>query len=207
MTKIAPVLLGNVTLPSGVVAIYDVGVTAFVLSGQIPELPTVRVAGLPADRALDVFGVATDDDEAYNDGWDHVVIRVDEGAVASSAHVGDVIVDFARIMFIDDQARGAWQHNDPIDGLADFVFWGRDATTLADVVNAPMVTPGSYGWLNLAVDDAVAKGKNAERERHERGLLLAADFRPTTFRPSRPFARASTRPAASTSAAPAPCCG
>jgi hypothetical protein len=79
---------------------------------------------------------------------------------------------------IDDTARGAWIHDDAIDGLADFVFWGRDADALAAVVNAPLVSSGTYGWTNLPIDDAIAVGRNAEDERLARKLKLATDFRP-----------------------------
>jgi hypothetical protein len=170
------VRLGDITLPAGVVAVYDVGVVAFVLSGQIPELPLVRVAGLPTDRLLEVWGVRSADDC----GWDHVALHVSDGGVARRVHVGDVVVDFARIIFIDDEARGAWRHDDAIDGLADVVFWGRDAAALAEVVKAPALPadPGTYGWTNLAVDDAVSHGQRLESEKQARGFKLAWDFRP-----------------------------
>jgi hypothetical protein len=109
-----------------------------------------------------------------------VVVQLAPGVVARSEHVGDVIVDFARVLFIDGAARAAWNHDGCIDGRADFLFWGRDAATLAELVGAPAVAqqPGSFGWLDLPVDDVVQKGQAAEAECHARGLKLATDFRP-----------------------------
>lgn len=76
----------------------------------------------------------------------------------------------------------AWVHDDPVDGLADVVFWGRHETEVAAEFGATRTsTPGEdhYGWLNLPVREAYAKAvalngrRNTAPER-----MFAFDFRP-----------------------------
>lgn len=175
----ANIHLGDVTLPSGLLDIYDVGITALVLAGHVPEVPVVAVPGLPTDRVLEVLAAPiTGGDWAGH--WDHVLLQISAGHVVRSEQVGEVIVDFARVLFIDRAARANWNHQESIDGLADFVFWGRDAAALAEAVGAPplAVDQGSYGWVNTALEDAIAYGKRAEAAREARGFKLATDFRP-----------------------------
>jgi hypothetical protein len=176
MTNGDMVRLGEVTVPSGTLQIFDVGALALVEAGQIPSVPTVSVPGLPSDRRLAVVGRADGEDRAF---WDQLRVVVDASAVVDRiVPVADVIVDFARLLFADTAVLDHWQHSAPIDGRADFVFWGRDAAALADAVAAPALDGGSFGWRDLPVDEVVALGTRAEQERDARGLRLATDFRP-----------------------------
>jgi hypothetical protein len=170
---------GEITTPSGTLEIFDVGVTALVRAGQVPEIPRVVVSGLPRDRPLVVLAASITDGE-----WaaclDHVVVRVGNAAVARTEHAGDVVVDFARVLFIDGAARSQWNHDGSIDGCADYVFWGRDAPALAAVVDAPALPdePGVFGWVNAPVDEIVAHAQRAAAACATRGLKVAGDFRP-----------------------------
>src|SRR3569623_1408631 len=77
----------------------------------------------------------------------------------------------------DHGALDHWQHEDSLDGLADFLFWGRDAGSLARAMRAPAQTEG-YGWIDLPVADADAKALEASKIKAENHRLLATDFRP-----------------------------
>lgn len=169
--------LGDVTVPSGVLAVYDVGLVGLVLAGRLPEVPTVRVSGLPTDRALAVVGQRLADGD-WGDNWNFVAVEVAAGDVASSEPAGEVPVDFARILLADEGAAADWEHNDPIDGLADYVFWGRDAAQLAEEVGAPLVRGDTFGWENVPVADAIRLGTAAEERKAAGSRVVASDYRP-----------------------------
>nr|MBA2543082.1 hypothetical protein [Deltaproteobacteria bacterium] len=78
---------------------------------------------------------------------------------------------------MDHGALDHWQHEDSLDGKADFVFWGRDAPMLARVMNAPRLTEG-FGWIGLSIEEAEAKADLAARKKAENSWLLATDYRP-----------------------------
>ncbi len=197
--------LGEVTVPSGTLHIFDVGALALVEAGQIPGVPVVAVGGLPPDRRLPVAGIVA---AAADASWDHLRIVIDDGAtVESLVPVGDVVVDFARILLADATVPGHWQHSAAIDGRADFLFWGRDAAVLAEAVAAPRLEGGSFGWLDRPVDEVVALGTRAEQERDARGLRLATDFRPHSHHwRALEAARASPHEAASVDVGPLRVC-
>ena len=81
------------------------------------------------------------------------------GARRRSTAVGTVGVDWARLAFADAQALGSWQHDSPIDGLADVAFWGRSQEDAALAHDAALLTTpgdaGTYGWADLPVAAAV----------------------------------------------------
>ena len=110
--------------------------------------------------------------------WDWVAVSCSDEPIANSEPIGEATVDFARILFIDRAGVDAWEHERSLDGKADFVFWGRDAAMLAEAIDAPERDDGEYGWIDLAVDDCVARGTRAEELKAERGWKLATDFRP-----------------------------
>lgn len=136
------------------------------------------ITGLPTDRELAVVGERMPPGPDA-DRWRSVtlVCRPD-GKVARTEEVASVAVDEARMGIFDVDAIGAWQHERPLDGQADFVLWGRDAEELAREVNAPPLEEGGYGWLDLPIREAVQRGINAEDLRAARHLKLATDFRP-----------------------------
>lgn len=146
-------------------------------------IPAVAVGGLPTDRPLWVMAAAQSDDELADGWWSAISLVLSEASVASSAIVGTVGVDWARLAFADARALGAWQHDSPIDGLADVAFWGRSQADAALANDAPLLTTpgdaGTYGWANLTVAEAVAKAQAVlswVEEQPDRKLMV--DFRP-----------------------------
>jgi hypothetical protein len=143
----------------------------------IHGVPVVAVGDLPTDRPLLVTAGPTDGGE-----WAYIRIQVRDEPVVGTHDLGPIGVDWARLAFADADALGAWEHDKPIDGLADIVFWGRDEDEIAAEFAAPRTdTPGgeNFGWLNLPVTEAYAKAvaldarRGAEPERR-----FAYDFRP-----------------------------
>lgn len=127
-------------------------------------LHAVAVGRLPTDRPLWIEAQAENEQDATNGWWSWMTVQIADRdqAVASSTYVGVVLVDFARFAFADADALAAWEHDDPADGLADVVFWGRSQAEAAQAMGAPEVTtPGDagYGWTDLTLDEAVTRGR------------------------------------------------
>jgi len=167
-------LIGEVTAPSGKLAIFDVGLVGF-LPREALE-PALIVVDVPRDRALPVLGQRVGSGR-YADRWDHVAVVLAEGVIATSTKLGEAGVDFARLACMDLGALDHWQHEDSLDGKADFLFWGRDAGTLAKLMRAPAQAEG-HGWLDLPVAEAEAKSDDAARHKAANHYLLATDLRP-----------------------------
>jgi hypothetical protein len=144
---------------------------------QYHGLSAVAVSGLPPEQTMKVYGVRMNYPD-YTDRWRWVWLEVCSGfPTAKSQLVGSVAVDWARLMFADVDALGQWMHEEPLDGKADFVFWGKDSYTAAEATQAPQLAEG-YGWLDLPVDEATELGLQVLEFREERGLKFETDFRP-----------------------------
>ena len=166
--------LGEVTAPSGKIAIFDVGLFPFLPRDTLePALVTCEV---PAKKTLPVLGRRVGAGR-FAECWDYVAVRFSPQPVVSSKKLGETGVDFARLMIIDYAALDAWQHEDSLDGKADLMFWGRDAALAARRITAPPTREG-YGWTNLTVAAATAKWDQLERVKAENHWLLASDLRP-----------------------------
>lgn len=166
--------LGEITVPSGTLCVFDIGLVGYLPRPALE--PALVKAAVPADRALPVVGQRVGKGR-YADCWDHVAVRLGDRPVTHSKKLGETGVDFARLVCMDHGALDHWQHEDSLDGLADFVFWGRDAAALARAMRAPASAEG-YGWTNLPVADADAKALEASKIKAENHWLLATDFRP-----------------------------
>jgi hypothetical protein len=166
--------LGEVTAPSGKLAIFDVGLFPFLPRDTLePALVTCEV---PANAKLPVFGRRVGAGR-FAECWDFVAVRLSAEPVATTRKLGEAGVDFARLMIIDHHALDAWVHDDSLDGKADLMFWGRDAALAARRITAPPTKEG-YGWTDLTVAAATAKWDQLERVKAENHWLLASDLRP-----------------------------
>ncbi|HEY5948003.1 MAG TPA: hypothetical protein VIV40_21050, partial [Kofleriaceae bacterium] len=166
--------LGEITAPSGTLAVFDVGLVGYLPRPALE--PALVTTSVPSDRALPVIGKRVGKGR-FADCWDHVAVKITDGEVTHSKKLGEAGVDFARLVCMDHGALDHWEHEDSLDGLADFVFWGRDAEQLARVMGAPSTREG-FGWTNLPLAEAELKAMDAERKKAANHWLLATDYRP-----------------------------
>jgi len=144
---------------------------------QFHGIWAVAVSGVPIFRPLRVLGERCA--APYSDCWSRIVVECRPNSpTARSEKVGCVGVDYARILIADVDALGLWNHTESLDGLADYVFWGRDAEEVASVVKAPRVDSGEFGWLNVPIEAAENHGTEVEEYRDQHSLKMAGDFRP-----------------------------
>lgn len=145
---------------------------------QIHGIGSIVVEGLPQSRDLPVYAVPMQE-PTWADRWHCVIFEIREGNVPErTVKIGDIGVDHARLMISDVEALAEWEHDETLDGLADFVFWGRDADVVATKFQAPKLEDNSFGWVNIAENKALALGRQALDYKHEAELLFATDYRP-----------------------------
>ncbi len=168
------VVLGEITVPSGKLAIFDIGLVGYLPRAALD--PAIVFADVPRDRPLPVVGTRVGKGR-YADAWEHLAVVVGDGEPTHAKRLGEAGVDFARVVFMDHAALDHWQHDDSLDGKADFVFWGRDAGKLARAIRAPKL-PEGHGWVNLSVAEAEARSDLAAKWKADNRWLLAMDLRP-----------------------------
>lgn len=135
------------------------------------------VAGIPTARQLKVCGERASGPQS--DRWKTVTVECNPDLeIERSEIVGSIGVDYARILIADVDSLGSWQHEESLDGMADFVFWGKDAEKLARSVKAPSLDQEQFGWLNIEQGLALELGNAAEESRKRNGYRLATDYRP-----------------------------
>jgi hypothetical protein len=134
------------------------------------------ISGVPVGESLAVLGERMSPRDQSK--WKRVLVRCNSQSISRSERVGHVGVDYARLLIADFDALGAWHHEESLDGLADFVFWGRDAEKAALSLNAPALSATEFGWTNLPVDTAQERGVAVEEHERTNNLKLATDFRP-----------------------------
>ncbi|MEU9126993.1 hypothetical protein AB0D08_02560 [Kitasatospora sp. NPDC048540] len=162
-------------------------------SFSVSGVPFVALGGLPKDVALPVLatraaydGDGGDDDGGdweEGDGWARFRVLVRDAPVARSVPLGVIGVDWARLAFADADALAAWQHDEPVDGLADVAFWGLHQDEAAAAFGAPRLgEPGeedSYGWTGLPPAEALERAEAlAEWKEANPRRGLAFDLRP-----------------------------
>lgn len=194
------VYMGRVTSPSGIIVVLDMGYLDVWLRGALSAaeadriqsavragggaacvenegVPAVVVAGAPTDIPMEVFGVRVGTGQ-FAECWRWVYLDIRPGGtIDRSERVGNVLVDWARLMFGDLSALGEWRHNDSLDGLADVVFWGRDAEALSREVGAPKHTKG-FGWNDVPVAEAKRRWETVIDAQAKSRLRAGIDLRP-----------------------------
>ncbi|MEJ7602061.1 MAG: hypothetical protein WKG01_29460 [Kofleriaceae bacterium] len=174
VTTFGELVLGKITVPSGRVGIFDLG-----LIGYLPRPalePAIVIADVPADRPLPVIDARLGRGR-FSDSWDQVSIVLGDGVVSSSKKLGEAAADFARLACMDLALLDHWEHEDSLDGRADFVFSGRDERLLAAAMVAPRQADG-YGWVDVKLADAEARSDVAARKKAENKWLLTMELRP-----------------------------
>jgi hypothetical protein len=199
--------LGELTVPTGTLRLFDCGALVFVAQGRIPEVPAVRVAGLPRGQKLRLVGQRVASGSCAGQ-WDWWRVLISDAQVARAEPAGEVIVDFARILFADDSVDAHWRHDESLDGRADLVFWGRDAAELARSLAAQQgPDEGTWGWFDAPVESIPDLSQRLETACAERGARVATDYRPHSHHSlALAAARASPRGAASLDAGPLRVC-
>jgi hypothetical protein len=138
----------------------------------------IACEGLPRDRVLEVKGVRMPAGTPGGMRWSQVWLELSSSPPARSEQVGVVAVDRARLMFADADVLGQWQHDEPLDGKVDVVFWGRGAAGIARKLGASRLDlpgePNVYGWIDLTEMEPV----EAYRRVEALGMKLQLDFRP-----------------------------
>jgi hypothetical protein len=135
------------------------------------------IGSVPTSRALKVLGERMTGNDS--DRWKRVIVQCNPGKkIENSEMVGCVGVDFARLLIADVDCLGSWEHHKSLDGLADFVFWGRDAKVIAEAINAPALAQEQFGWRDISEDLAQSRGHSVEEYKERHDLKLATDYRP-----------------------------
>jgi hypothetical protein len=147
-------------------------------AGQFPVhgVWAIAIDGVPPGRH-EVLGEVMPDGDPDAGRLRRVVVRFASRPVVRTELIGHVMVDWARLLVADADALGAWQHEEPLDGLADVVFWGRDAEALAAATGAPALGD-QHGWTDLPIADAAARHQQLVDTREARQLMVAIDARP-----------------------------
>jgi hypothetical protein len=109
----------------------------------------VVVGGLPSGRALRVEATPMPEGE-FAGRWRTIDVVIDgDVAVARSLPVQGVMVEHGQMICADVEAFGAFRMWEPLDGLADFVFWGQDAPAIAQKFQASRLDDHNFGWVNV----------------------------------------------------------
>ncbi|MDB4952861.1 MAG: hypothetical protein JWO36_430 [Myxococcales bacterium] len=106
-----------------------------------------------------------------------ISIAVREGVTARSEQFGCAMVDWARLMIVDLDAIDLWEHEQSLDGLADFAFWGADAAELAKRFDAVELEADVFGWRDVPIEEAASRGFRVTELRGGK-LKFATAFRP-----------------------------
>jgi hypothetical protein len=126
----------------------DLGGGDFVMEG-----PWVGVVGPLPNKPLTVRGRRQDYGGNVGARWAEVSVQVSQKKVASSVQIGYVAVDHGLILLGDADALGSWRHFEPLDGLYDVAFWGRDGEAASGALAAPPL-PDGWGWRDIDSEEA-----------------------------------------------------
>ncbi len=143
-------------------------------------VPVVAIGGIPSDRELRVSATEVDYGGRVGPRWAEVRIHLSDVPSVAEREVGAVGVDYARLLLADADALGVWQHERPIDGLADVVYWGASADQVGAALGGDALDEdGTFGWTDLDFEDARRHGLRLEQWKDNRPEAgLAIDFRP-----------------------------
>jgi hypothetical protein len=190
--------LGSVSCPSGRMIIIDGGLarhwtqdpkqidTVLTEGGgasivEITGIAAIALGGIPSNCILPIMGERIPADQ--DDCWYRVWIDVRAGVAQTQRDIGRVPVDRARLLIIDADALAMWDDEISQDGLADVLFWGQEAITIAQEMGAEQIPDPDradiFGWLNLPVADALPLALKIDSLRSDQKRFML-DFRPHT---------------------------
>lgn len=137
------------------------------------------VAGdLPRGRALQVVGLPMPPGE-FGGRWRSLDVVVDgEAEAVRSEEVAGVMVDHGQLLFAGLGPMGHFRMWEPEDGLADYVFHGRDAPALAKELGASDLGDGLFGWKDVPMERVGEKATPLQERIEEGSLAVGVDYRP-----------------------------
>jgi hypothetical protein len=111
--------------------------------------------------------------------WRNIDVVIDpEAVVAQSLPVQGVMVDHGQLMCADLEAFGQFRMWESVDGLADYVFWGKDAPGVAEKFHAQKLNSHQFGWLNVNEAEVHKFAKPLQDWIKSENLLIGIDYRP-----------------------------
>lgn len=117
---------------------------------QVHGVMNAVCGGIPSDSELAVYAEFMPEDENETR-WRRVYVEIALGReIASSERIGGTGVDWARLMFVDADALGAWGQGELLDGLADLIFW-EPTPKRPPARSAPAV------WTTFDLDGATSR--------------------------------------------------
>ncbi len=135
------------------------------------------LSGLPPG-ALRVVGKPMPEDDPEKDRLRRITLEVRDGVVARSDQFAFAAVEHGMLIFVDLDAVGAWQQDEPLDGLADVAWWGGDAEEAARRLGAGVIGTREFGWRDLPVADARARAREVRALEEAKELRFAWEYRP-----------------------------
>ena len=140
---------------------------------QVHGVMNAVCGGIPSDSELAVYAEFMPEDENETR-WRRVYVEIALGReIASSERIGGTGVDWARLMFVDADALGAWGQGELLDGLADLIFWGADAKAAARAVGASSLDDVRFGWRDIPVDEVDARETMVSAAAEKHGFKFA----------------------------------
>jgi hypothetical protein len=142
------------------------------------NLWAVAVGGLPAGRTLPIEATPMPQGD-FAGRWRSIDVVIDaDGAVAHSLPVQGVMVEHGQLVCADLEAFGQFRMWEPLDGLADFVFWGKDAAAIAERFQASRLDEHHFGWLNVPNAEIYRLAQPVQAWIESRKLRAGVDYRP-----------------------------
>jgi hypothetical protein len=194
-----PVLMGQITSPSGTIAVVDmslgIGYLAFeemkpaqdavmiqaiirtgkgVASVHCGPCYAVVVGDVPTDRKLQVYGTGMNREPDWPPTfWQWVYLDVRPGAgIDRSEYLDCVNTDYSQILFADVVALREWHQIESIDGKADVTFWGRDEERFAREVGASRRGELGFRLTDIPCGDAEKLEEGLEHLCSQLGLAV-----------------------------------
>jgi hypothetical protein len=190
-------LLGHVDVRSGMLCVMDFGMAgAFsrdpagamaarqaVARGAYgfthADVPAIAVPNLPPGR-YPVSSVRLEQGPFAGLRQAVMIDLVPNPQAARTIELGKVCVDNARIGLFDMDALQYWNEEQPVDGMADVVFWGLHEKEVAARFRAPSLGEDGSGFQNLPVAQAEGLARELEAVKASGQFRFAWDFRPHT---------------------------
>lgn len=176
MAMMAIERLGHASFPSGRAVIVDLSLLGGELAQDWPAWAAV-CEDVPRG-ALEVKADRVGDGPEA-DHWRNVWVELGEGVVASSEFAGVIPIESTRLLFIDAKAIETWDLDNSRDGKADFLFHGKDAASLAKLLDAPAYGEG-FGFVDRPIEEVASIAREAAGLLAGRGWAIKTRQAPHT---------------------------